>query len=164
MQNLLNEQMVVILIASGLMLVFAVAYIVVLMVSNRRIFDEQQKKIDEVRKSEMRYKALFENSLAGMMKFSVLPLIIFEANRTVLEMFAVENVYDLQRVLSELPGGQTRSLESALKNSGQVESFEIEFPTPHGIKRRFLVSAKKEESENLIHAVVVLMNSEKLIG
>jgi PAS domain-containing protein len=164
MQDLLKEQLNIILIASGLMMVFAVAYILLLMASNRRIFDEQQKKIDEVRKSEMRYKALFENSLAGMMKFSVLPLIIFEANRTVLEMFGVENVYDLQRVLSELPGGQTGSLEKALKNSGLVESFEIEFPTPHGIKRRFLVSAKKEESENLIHAVVVLMTSEKLIG
>ena len=164
MQDLLKEQLNIILIASGLMLIFAVAYILLLMASNRRIFDEQQKKIDEVRKSEMRYKALFENSLAGMMKFSVLPLIIFEANRTVLEMFGVENVYDLQRVLSELPGGQTRSLESALKNAGQVESFEIEFATSNGIKRRFLVSAKKEESENLIHAVVVLMTSEKLIG
>ncbi|MFZ4621305.1 MAG: PAS domain-containing protein [Bacteroidota bacterium] len=164
MQNFLNDQTVTILIAGSAMLIFAVAYIAMLLNSNRRIFEEQQKKIDEVRKSEMRYKALFDNSLAGMIKFSIYPMIIFEANRTVLEMFGIDDVYDLQKVLSELPGGQLQSLEAALKNAGKVESFEIEFPTPNGIKRRFLVSAKKEENENLIHAVLVLMTSEKMIG
>ncbi len=164
MQSIINDTTLVVALSSAVLILFAVSYIVMVHFSNKRIIDEQQKKIDEVRKSEERYKALFENSLAGMMKFSVLPLIIFEANKTMLEMFNVENVYDLQRVISELPHGQTRSLETALQNAGAVESFEIEFPTQSGMKRRFLVSARREHDENLIHAVIVLMSSEKLIG
>jgi PAS domain-containing protein len=163
-QDLLNDTTLVVIISSAIILLFTVAYVYTLMSSNNRIIDEQQKKIDEIKKSEQRYKALFENSLAGMMKLSFAPLIIFEANRTILDMFNTSTEYDLQRVLSDLPRGQIDSIESALRSHGIIEAFEIEFATVNGIKRRFLLSAKKEESENLAHAVVVLMNSEKLIG
>ena len=164
MQNILNDSITMIVLTSTIIIVFAIAYVAVVMTSNRRIIVEQQKKIDEIRKSEQRYKALFDTSLAGMMKFSVAPLIVFEANQTILDMFNVDSVYDLQRVLSELPNGSIAVIESALKKNGKIGALEIEFPTLNGIKRRFLLSAKKEETENLVHAVVVLMTSEKLIG
>jgi len=163
-QDILDDSILVIVLASAIILLFALAYVAVLVSSNRRIIVEQQKKFDEVKKSEQRYKALFETSLAGMMKFSFAPLIVFEANQTILDMFNVETDYDLQRVLSDLPNGQTNAIETTLKHKGIIESFEIEFATASGIKRRFLLSAKKEESENLAHAVVVLMTAEKRIG
>ena len=164
MQDVLNDTFLVIFLASGIILLFSMAYVAVLIVSNRRIIVEQQMKIDEVRKSEQRYKALFETSLAGMMKFSFAPFIVFEANQAIKDMFNVNTDYDLQRVLSDLPNGQTTAIELALKNKGIIESNEIEFSVASGIKRRFLISAKKEETENLAHAVVVLMTAEKRIG
>jgi len=163
-QLVLNDTLTVIVLASIIIVLLVVSYVGILVTSNKRIFYEQQKKIDEITKSEKRYKALFETSLAGMMKFSFAPFIVFEANRAILDMFNVITDYDLQRVLSDLPNGQTDAIESALKNKGVIEAFEIEFPTTTGIKRRFLISAKKEETENLAHAVVVLMTAEKLFG
>ncbi|MFA6456465.1 MAG: hypothetical protein WCW40_06540 [Bacteroidota bacterium] len=160
----MSDTFLVVLIASGIIALFAVAYVYTLISTNNRIIDEQQKKIDEIKKSEQRYKALFENSLAGMMKLSFAPLIVFEANRTILDMFNAETEYDLQRILNDLPLGQISAIETALQKNGIIEAFEIAFATVNGIKRRFLLSAKKEESENLAHAVVILMNSEKLIG
>lgn len=153
-----------IIVVSGIILLFTTAYVLVIISSNNRIIDEQQKKIEEVKKSEQRYKALFENSLAGMMKFSFSPLIVFEANRTMLEMFNAHTAYDLQRIMSELPNNGAFVIETALKKSGIIESYEIDFVTVNNIKRRFLFSAKKEDEENLAHAVIVLMTSEKLIG
>lgn len=164
MQTLLNGTAGVMVIATIVILLFAFAYVFVLVSSSRRIIMEQQSRIDEIQRSEERYKALFQNSLAGMMKFSTALFIIFETNGTILEMFNVKDDYELQRLLSDLPNGQTAAIERMLKEKGSVEAFEIEFATASGIKRRFLLSAKKESAENLAHAVVILMTAEKLIG
>jgi PAS domain-containing protein len=163
-QTLLNGTAGVVVIATITILLFAFAYVFVLVSSSRRIIMEQQSRIDEIQKSEERYKALFQNSLAGMMKFSIAPFIIFETNGTILEMFNVRNDYELQQLLSDLPNGQTQMIEAALKNKGVIDAFEIEFATASGIKRRFLLSAKKESKENLAHAVVILMTAERMIG
>lgn len=164
MPSLLNNTAMVIVVATIAILLFTAAYVLVIISSSRRIIQEQQTRIDEIRKSEERYKALFENSLAGMMKFSIAPFIIFETNRTILDMFNVKTEYELQQVFSDLPDGQTGAIETALKNRGEIDAFEIGFSTVSGIKRRFLFSAKKETNENLAHGVIVLMTAEKLIG
>jgi hypothetical protein len=45
-----------------------------------------------------------------------------------------------------------------------IDSHEINFALDIGIVRRFFFSARRDGSEQLAHAVVVLMNSEKKIG
>lgn len=152
------------LIATLVVVFFAVSYILLLVASNRRIIQEQQRRLDELQRSEQRYKALFDTSIAGMMKFSVSPFIVFETNRTVLDMFNAKDDYELQRVLSDLPHGQTQMLESMLKSAGTVEAFELSFETKNGIKRRFLLSARREQDENVVHGVVILMTAERVIG
>ncbi|NUN68819.1 MAG: hypothetical protein HUU02_03815 [Bacteroidetes bacterium] len=164
MPVLLNDTLSVILIATAVVLLFAFGYAYVILSSSRRIVQEQHRRIDELRRSEERYKALFMNSLAGMMKFSFSPFIVLETNQTILEMFNVTTDYELQRLLSDLPNGQTKRIETVLHAKGTIDAMEIEFPTPTGIKRRFLFSAKREEGTNLAHAVVILMTAERLIG
>ena len=164
MQDILNDTVIMILVTTTIIILFAAAYLAVLFVSNKKIVDEQQKTIDEIRKSEQRYKALFENSLAGMMKFSISPWIVFDANQAILEMFSANTVYDLQQRLSELSPETIQQIESVLKKQGFLDAFEIVYETKSGIKRRFLFSARKEAAENWIHGVMVLMTSEKMIG
>lgn len=164
MPLVLNDTLSIILIATAVIVLFAFAYVFVIFSSSRRIVQEQQHRIDEIRKSEERYKALFQNSLAGMLKFSFTPFIVLETNQTILEMFNVATDYELQRLLSDLPNGQTRTIEAALHAKGVIDALEIEFPTATGIKRRFLLSAKREEGTNLAHGVVILMTAERLIG
>lgn len=143
---------------------FAVAYIVIILTANRKIIEEQQKKIEEIKKSEERYKALFENSLAGMMKFNFASWIVVDANQAMLDMFNANSTYDLQKTLTELPYETLHPIETALAKSGVIDSHEITLPLAIGITRRFFFSARREGAEQLAHAVVVLMNSEKKIG
>lgn len=164
MPLVLNDTLTIILIASAVVVLFAFAYVFVILSSSRRIVQEQQQRIDEIRRSEERYRALFQNSLAGMMKFSFTPFIVLETNQTILDMFNAASDYELQRLLNDLPNGQTRTIEAALHAKGVVDALEIEFPTATGIKRRFLLSAKREEGTNLAHGVVILMTAERLIG
>lgn len=164
MQTLLTGPPLMIIVTTAVIVLFAFGFVFVIIASNRRIIQEQQQRLDELQRSEQRYKTLFDTSLAGMFTFSVSPFIVFETNRTILEMFNVANAYELQRTLSDLPNGQTKGLETAVRAAGVVEAFEISFTGANGIKRRFLLSARKEENENIIHAVVVLMTAERLIG
>lgn len=164
MQDILNDTVVMILLTTAIIILFAASYMAVLFVSNKKIVEEQQKTIDEVRKSEQRYKALFENSLAGMIKFSISPWIVFDANQAILDLFNANTVYDLQQRLAELDPETIQKIENTLKKHGIIDALEIVFDTKSGIKRRFLFSARKETTENWIHGVMVLMTSEKKIG
>lgn len=143
---------------------FAVGYIALIFGANRKIIDEQQKTIEEIKRSEQRYKALFENSLAGMMKFNFSSWVIVDTNQAMLDKFNANSIYDLQKKFTELPREMLRPIEISLTKTGMIDSHEITFSLETGIIRRFFFSARREGSEQLAHAVVVLMNSEKKIG
>lgn len=164
MQNILNDTALMIVLTTSIIALFAAAYIAIIFSTNKKIIHEQYKKIDEIRKSEQRYKALFENSLAGMMKFNYSSWVVLDSNQAMLDMFNANTIYDLQNKFSELPKEILQQIEVLLSKSGIVDAHEITFTIETGIIRRFLFSARREETEQLAHAVVVLMNSEKKIG
>ncbi len=151
-------------ITTTIIVIFAAAYLSVLVLSNKKIIEEQRLKIDVIQKSEQRYKALFENSLAGMMKFNYTSWIVLDANQTIIEMFNCKSKYDLQQVFAEFPFEQFYNIESSLAHDGFVDSCEIEFSLKSGIKRRFLFSARREGDSDLAHAVIVFESAFKSLG
>ena len=153
-----------IVLTTSIIAMFAIAYIAIIFTANKKIIEEQQKKIEEIRRSEERYKALFENSLAGMMKFNFSTWIVVDTNQAMLDMFNANTIYDLQKKFTELPREVLRPIEVSLAKTGMIDSHEINFALDIGIVRRFFFSARRDGSEQLAHAVVVLMNSEKKIG
>ncbi len=164
MQSILNDTVLVILVASLVVVLFTVAYVMLAVTSNKKIIQEQESRINEIQKSERRYKALFENSLAGMMKFDFSTWMVLEANQAMLEMFSVESIFELQRVLTELPAEQLKYIENELLASGAIDAMEIHRAIPGGLRRRFLFSSRREGSERTAQAVMILMTSDKLIG
>ena len=164
MQDILNNTIVMIVLTTSIIALFAIAYIAIIFSSNKKIIDEQQRKIEEIQRSEQRYKALFENSLAGMMKFNFSSWVVLDTNQAMLDMFNANTIYELQRKFTELPKEILQSIETLLTKSGEVDAHEITFTLETGIVRRFFFSARREGTEQLAHAVVVLMNSEKKIG
>jgi len=163
-QGILNNTALMIVLTTSIIAMFAIAYIAIIFTANKKIIEEQQKKIEEIRRSEERYKALFENSLAGMMKFNFSTWIVVDTNQAMLDMFNANTIYDLQKKFTELPREVLRPIEVSLAKTGMIDSHEINFALDIGIVRRFFFSARRDGSEQLAHAVVVLMNSEKKIG
>ncbi|MDP1676702.1 MAG: hypothetical protein Q8L88_07515 [Bacteroidota bacterium] len=160
----MNNTALMITLTTTIIALFAVGYIALIFGANRKIIDEQQKTIEEIKRSEQRYKALFENSLAGMMKFNFSSWVIVDTNQAMLDKFNANSIYDLQKKFTELPREMLRPIEISLTKTGMIDSHEITFSLETGIIRRFFFSARREGSEQLAHAVVVLMNSEKKIG
>ena len=125
---------------------------------------EQQRKLEEVQISEQQYKSLFENSLAGMMKFNYTSWVVVDANQTMIEMFGCKSKYELQQIFAEFPFERYYSIESSLSHNGLVDSCEIEFMLRSGLKRRFLFSARRVGNSEIAHAVIVFQSTFKSLG
>jgi PAS domain-containing protein len=78
-------------LSSIIIILISFGYVVILYSSNKRIVTEQQLRIEEIEQSEQRYKALFDNSVAGIMNFDFSTGEVFEANQTLLDMFNIED-------------------------------------------------------------------------
>ncbi|MEW5800045.1 MAG: hypothetical protein AB1728_13685 [Bacteroidota bacterium] len=156
--------MVLIIIATAVIVVFAIGYLFVLISSNKKIIAEQHSKIEEIKKSEERYRTLFENSVAGMMKFNFTTWAVLEANQTLMAMFNCNSVYQLQRTFTDMQFEQFYQIESSLLKYGVVDAIEIQYTVQNKIQRRFLFSARREGETEIAHGVVVYITARQKIG
>jgi PAS domain S-box-containing protein len=140
---------------SAVLLIFALAFISVVLSSHRRVFEAQKAKLDEVTKSAERYKALFDNSLAGMMKFSTDPWHIRDANQALLAMFGCSSEIECERRFSELPASLRDSISSTLEKDGIVSEQEIQTRKTDGSEIWLLFSARVIEGDSYAQGVII---------
>jgi PAS domain-containing protein len=164
MQDTLNNIITIILVATAIIVIFAIGYVAVILVGNQRFIREQNRRIAEIQKSEQRYKALFENSLAGMMKFNFQTWEFIDANSSLLNMFNCSAINELQNVFNNINPSQFEQITMELETHGTIDGMEIQFTTSNGINRRYLFSARKEESENIAHGVMIFVSANRMIG
>ncbi len=164
MQQLLENTTLIILLTTGIVVLFAAANIILLVISNKRIIEEQKNKIAAIEKSEQRYKALFDNSIAGIMRFNFQTWEVLDANESVMAMFNSKTLPELQKTFTTFPFEEFYQIESSLIQNGAIEGSEIEFTMPNGIIRRYLFSAHREADTDIAQAVVVYMSAVKRIG
>jgi PAS domain S-box-containing protein len=125
------------------------------------VFDAQKAKLEEVTKSAERYKALFNHSLAGMMKFSTNSWHIREANQTLLTMFGCSSEKECEQRFSELPASLRDSISSTLEKDGIVSELEIQARKTGGREIWLLFSAKVIEGDNYAHGIVIDISKRK---
>lgn len=150
-------------IGSAVLAIFAIAFIAIVISSHRRVFDAQKAKIEEVTKSADRYKALFNHSLAGMMKFSPTTWQIREANHALLAMFGCTMERECERCFAELSPLTRDSIKSILEINGIVPEYEIQAQKIDGTKIWLRFSAKIIEGDQYAHAVIIDVTRRKLI-
>ena len=145
------------------LVIFALGYIYLVIASNRRTLELQQSKMEEVAKSAERYKALFEHSLAGMMKFSIDSWKVHEANSSLLMMFDCGDESELEGCLSEFPPAVRQFITNSLAQEGIISEYEVQTKTHRGNDIWILFSAKVIEGDKDVHAVIVDITRRKLI-
>jgi PAS domain S-box-containing protein len=150
-------------VGSAVLAIFAIAFISVVLTSHRRVFEAQKAKIEEVTKSADRYKALFDHSLAGMMKFSIESWHIREANHALLAMFGCSSERECEQRFLELPAPTRDSIRSALEKNGIVPEQELQAKKSDGSEIWLRFSAKVIEGDRYAHAVVINITKRKLI-
>ncbi|MBF8295615.1 MAG: hypothetical protein HW389_2160 [Bacteroidetes bacterium] len=151
----------VILGGSFLLLVFAVGYIVVTVSSHQRVVLAQKARLEEVVRSEEKYRSLFDNALAGILKFSVDDWIVHDANEAIQTLFRCTSAEELQRCIKDLPDPALELIRRSLLTSGFIAGLEIEAKRKDGEEIWILFSAKTTKGDNLAQAVVVDITKRK---
>ena len=151
----------VVMIASGVLIILVVGYVITLLISNERIMKAHESKLLEVQKSEQRYKALFENSLAGMMKFNPKTREVIDANESMFSIFACTGLSSLQTALSSIPTDVYRKIQTSLIGDGKVGELVIPLAPNRGHEQWILFSARMGHEEDLAHAVIIDITEKK---
>jgi two-component system cell cycle sensor histidine kinase/response regulator CckA len=150
-------------IGSFALLVSIAAYTVLMVYSHRRIGELQRAKLEEVSRSEEKYKGLFDNSIAGISRFRLDDWTIIDSNGAAREMFRCTTPEELQECLLRMPHHARDSIRNALSRDGVVDQYEIETSRRNGEAMCILFSARMvgEESAQAIVIDITERNRHK---
>ncbi|GEM_PF-4088775 len=145
------------ILVSGL----SIAYVLVIVISNKRIIKLQQARLLDIRKNEQRYKALFENSIVGMVIFDPIEWQVLDANQSLFVMLDVTVTLEVQDYLRSIPKSIKEGIESSLREKGYFEDQEIHYTTHKGRSRIFLLSGRRNDGDMMVHAICIDITEKK---
>jgi PAS domain S-box-containing protein len=146
---------------SFILLAVAMAYILTVSYSHRRIMETQRVKLEEIKASEGKYKSLYDNSLAGMMRFDADSWTVFDSNTAIRGMFGARDHEELQKSISLLQASSRDAIRSRLADEGVIEQYELEASRLDGEKAWLLFSARMMSDEKSVQAVLINITERK---
>jgi len=93
--------------------------------SKRREVIAKQRELEDLAKSELKYRNLFENSLAGMVRISSDSWDVLDANRALLEMLGVKTPEEVKHIFGTIPIADRDQILTTLAHQGTIKNFEV---------------------------------------
>jgi PAS domain S-box-containing protein len=149
--------------SSGVLFAIAAAYVFTARHSHQRILSAELRELERVKASEEKYRSLFENSLAGIMRIQSEEWKIVDSNAALLAMFGVNDRDGLQSCILKFWPSVLEAKRESLARDGVVEQHEIETTRLDGKALWLLFSAKLISAEQTIQAVVVDITERKML-
>jgi PAS domain S-box-containing protein len=112
-------------VGTFVLLLLAVGFIGAIVQSKRREIAAKQREIEELAKSERKYRNLFENSLAGMVRLSSDSWDVLDTNRALLEMLGVKTPVEVKQIFETIPPGDRDQIIAMFKNQGTIKNLEV---------------------------------------
>jgi PAS domain S-box-containing protein len=112
-------------VGTFVLLLLAVGFIMAIVQSKRREMAAKQRELEELARSELKYRNLFENSLAGMVRLSSDSWDVLEANRALLEMLGTKTPQEVKQIFETIPTEDRNQIITALKNQGTIKNLEV---------------------------------------
>jgi PAS domain S-box-containing protein len=112
-------------VGTFVLLLLAVGFIGAIVQSKRREMAAKQREMEELAKSERKYRNLFENSLAGMVRLSSDTWDVLEANRALLEMLGVKTTEEVKNIFETISTADRDQILTSLKNQGTIKNLEV---------------------------------------
>jgi signal transduction histidine kinase len=114
-----------IIVGTFVLLLFAVGFVLAIIQSKRREIIAKQHELEELAKSELKYRNLFENSLAGMVRLSTSSWDVLDANRALLEMLGVGTPEEAKRIFGTISTSDRKYILESLAREGAIKNLEI---------------------------------------
>ena len=131
-----------------------VGFIVVIILNQRRFIAQQRNQLEELSRSEQKYRNLFENSLAGVIRISLQDRRVLDANNAYLKMVG-EDFEAARDFLVKLPPGDQGRLMESLYEHGVVENFETHLKRSDGSRLWISFSGRIFQAEGYVEAVMI---------
>lgn len=146
---------------SAILLLFAVAYVFVMISSHRRIVDAQESKLREVKKSEEKYRSLFDNSLAGIVTYSRDTWEVVDSNEAIRALFGCTSQRELRDCFLSLPDEARKRIRETILKEGSITEYEVHTSRTDGAELWILFSGKIIEDGHLAQAFVINITKRK---
>ena len=108
-----------------MLLLLAVGFIMAIVQSKRREMRAKQRELEELAKRELKYRNLFENSLAGMVRLSSNSWDVLDVNRALLEMLGAKTPEEVKQIFETIPAANRNQILTTLVNEGTIKNLEI---------------------------------------
>jgi two-component system, cell cycle sensor histidine kinase and response regulator CckA len=149
-------------IATVVLLFFSVSFIAVVVHSKRKEIAAKAKQLEELTRSEQKYRSLFENSLAGIVKFSLETWEVLDSNKAMKQIFGCASEQELSRCFSALPPRSIQDIQHSLLSSDLIQEYQIRTTRLDGMELWILFSAKMIGEEHFAHGVIVNITERKI--
>ena len=112
-------------VGTFVLLLLAVGFIMAIVQSKRREMRAKQRELEELAKRELKYRNLFENSLAGMVRLSSNSWDVLDVNRALLEMLGAKTPEEVKQIFETIPAANRNQILTTLVNEGTIKNLEI---------------------------------------
>jgi len=143
------------------LVVLAVAFLAALIANQRRFIASQRQQLDDLRRSEEKYRNLFENSLVGMVRLSLNDLTILDCNKTTCAIFGGRTQEEVQRGFRALTEHEQEILTRILRERGAIENFEAEIRRKEGSSLWVSITCRANVQEGYAEGVVIDITKRK---
>jgi signal transduction histidine kinase len=114
-----------IIVGTFVLLLFAVGFVMAIIQSKRREIIAKQHELEELAKSELKYRNLFENSLAGMVRLSTSSWDVLDANRALLEMLGAKTPEEAKQIFGTISTTDRKNILDTLARERTIKNLEI---------------------------------------
>lgn len=143
------------------LVVLAVAFVAALIANQRRFIANQRLQLDDLRRSEEKYRNLFENSLVGMVRLSLDDLTILDCNKTTCAIFGGRTQEEVRRGFKAMKEQEQVMLRRILRDQGAIENFEAELTTEAGPSLWVSITCRANVREGYAEGVVIDISKRK---
>jgi PAS domain S-box-containing protein len=155
------EILYILLFGTLILLLFAVGYALLTAYSRRRIIAAERSKLEEVSKSEKKYRGLFDNSLAGIIRFYIGSWQVIDANEAACIMLGGATKESLQTAIERFPAKTMTLVTRLLSQEGYVGQTEIHTVNASGEDLWILFAAKRLEQDDVAQAFLIDITERK---
>ncbi|MFA6467424.1 MAG: ATP-binding protein [Bacteroidota bacterium] len=146
--------MLAIFLGITIIIVLSIGYVLNIIRTNSMLIETQFSKLKELERKEERYRALFNNTIAGMVNFSRQHWKVIDVNQSMLNKLELLNHHEFQNIFPSMLAGKEQSILDSLRKSQWFQDCEIEYRTKSGKQLIFLFSGREDSTDHTIHGVL----------
>lgn len=132
------------------------------MTSKQKELITKKRQLEELTVSEHKYRNLFEQSPAGMLRLTINKWNVIDANHALLSMFAVNIIDEVKEVLFSMSAQDQEYLAECLSTGKSVEDYKTLLRRKDGSEFWISFSASIQLTESFAEAVIIDVTARRL--